>query len=116
MTTSKIQAADSKSFLPRDPFPASFPGLKATLRDLLKVLRANPAYVESTHSAFVRLISRGGIDEVATSEARRLTGNENIFAYKTVTKKFFGVEERCTTSASATLVRDKKVVVRIARP
>jgi predicted Ser/Thr protein kinase len=89
----KEYVADGINFLPRDPFPASFPGLKATLRDLLKVLRKNPAYVESTHAAFVRLIARGGIDEVATLEARRLTGNENIFAYNTVTKKFFGVEE-----------------------
>jgi predicted Ser/Thr protein kinase len=88
-----IAVVDGKNFLPRDPFPAPFPGLKATLRDLLKVVRNNPAYVESTHSAFVRLIARGGIDELATTEARRLTGDENIFAYNNVTKKFFGVEE-----------------------
>ncbi len=88
-----IPVVDGKNYLPRDPFPAPFAGLTATLRDLLKVVRANPAYVESTHSAFVRLISRGGIDEIATAEARRLTGNENLFAYKNVTKKFFGVEE-----------------------
>ncbi|GEM_PF-671659 len=82
-------------WLPEDPFPYPFKdqGLKPILRDLLKVVRKHPAYVESTHSALVRLVAQGGIDELATSEARRITGNENIVAFNTVTKRFFGVEE-----------------------
>jgi serine protein kinase len=97
MTTTTITttaaANDTLNYLPRDPYPHPFPGLKPILRDLLKVLRKNPAYVESTHSAFHRLNSRGGIDTARTAEVQKLTGNENLTAYTRVTKKFFGVEE-----------------------
>jgi len=70
-----------KLYLPRDPFPHPFTGLQNTLKDLLKVVRKHPAYVESTHSAFHRLNARHGIDEIRTNEVQRLTGNESLTAY-----------------------------------
>jgi len=93
MSTKNSVTSGSENFLPRDPFPHSFPGLKPVLRDVLKVARKHPAYFESTHSAFHRLNARHGIDESRTNEVQRLTGNENLTAYSKVTSKFFGVEE-----------------------
>jgi serine protein kinase len=96
MSTNVINTNDTgnnSDFLPRDPFPHPFPGLKANLRDVLKVARKHPSYFESTHAAFHRLNARHGIDEGRTNEVQRLTGNESLTAYARVTQKFFGVEE-----------------------
>lgn len=91
--TETSERGNEALYLPRDPFPHPFPGLKPILRDLLKVIRKNPAYVESTHSAFHRLNARNGIDEARTAAVQRLTGNENLVAFSAVTGTFFGVEE-----------------------
>jgi predicted Ser/Thr protein kinase len=93
--TTKItteSGADSKLYLPRDPFPHPFPGMRNVLKDLLKVVRKHPAYVESSHSAFHRLNARNGIDDTRTAEVQRLTGDESITAYSRITSTFFGVE------------------------
>ena len=78
-------------WLPEDPFPYSFNGLKNTLKDFLKVVRANPAYVETTHAAFYRLNIREGLDTSRSEALLRMTGKE-IPGYKTASK-FYGVEE-----------------------
>ncbi|MCC6979722.1 MAG: hypothetical protein IT343_15495 [Candidatus Melainabacteria bacterium] len=78
-------------WLPEDPFPYSFPGLKPTLKDFLKVVRENAAYVETTHAAFYRLNIREGLDTSRSEALLRMTGKE-IPGYKTASK-FFGVEE-----------------------
>ena len=78
-------------WLPEDPFPYSFNGLKNTLKDFLKVVRANPAYVETTHAAFYRLNIREGLDTSRSEALLRMTGKE-IPGYKTAAK-FYGVEE-----------------------
>lgn len=78
-------------WLPEDPFPYSFDGLNNTLKDFLKVVRANAAYVEPTHAAFYRLNIREGIDNSRGEALLRMTGKE-IPGYKTA-NKFFGVEE-----------------------
>lgn len=79
--------------LPRDPFPRPFKGLRPVLKDLLKVLREYPAYVENVHSAFNRLNARGGIDLVRTQAVQRMTGNENLTAFNNITAQFYGIEE-----------------------
>jgi len=91
--TITTESGSDKLYLPRDPFPHPFTGLQNTLKDLLKVVRKHPAYVESTHSAFHRLNARHGIDEIRTNEVQRLTGNESLTAYSRITSTFFGVEE-----------------------
>lgn len=78
-------------WLSEDPFPYSFDGLKPTLKDFLKVVRKNPAYVETTHAAFHRLIVREGLDLSRSEPLLRMTGKE-IPGYKAA-GKFFGVEE-----------------------
>ena len=84
---------DEQLWLPRDPFPHSFPGLKADLKSLLKVVRKHPAYVEPTHSAFRRLIIRHGLKDERSQQIQRLTGDENLVAYQAIAGKFFGVEQ-----------------------
>ncbi len=55
-------------------------------------MRANAAYVETTHSAFYRLNIRKEVSDTSRSEALlRMTGKE-IPGYKTASK-FYGVEE-----------------------
>jgi len=88
-----VSTVDGKMFLPRDPFPHSFPGKQPILKDLLKVVPSNPAIVESTHQGACRMSFRDGVDEEATNEARRVSGNDNLVAFKRITSKFFGVEE-----------------------
>jgi predicted Ser/Thr protein kinase len=79
-------------YLPADPFPYAFENevLKPTLRDLLKVLRRHPAYVEPTHAAFYRLVIREGIDQSRSEELLRMTGKE-IPAFVSCAD-FFGIE------------------------
>jgi predicted Ser/Thr protein kinase len=97
MSKIKDNFLDSTAFphlyLPEDPFPYAFKdrGLKNTLRDFLKVLRENPAYVEPTHSAFYRLIAREGTNSMREEALKRATGL-NIPSYNAC-KEFFGVEE-----------------------
>lgn len=80
-------------YLPVDPFPFAFEGegLKATLKDLLKVVRRHPAYFETTHAAMHRLFIREGLDHSRTDDVLRFIGKE-VPAYLSC-KKFFGVEE-----------------------
>lgn len=80
-------------YLPEEPFPYAFEdrGLKATLRDFLKVVREYPAYVETTHQAFYRLMVREGLNTNRSEELLRMTGRE-IPAYNSCAS-FFGVEE-----------------------
>lgn len=80
-------------FLPEDPFPYSFEkeGLKATLRDFLKVVRRHPAYVEPTHAAFHRLFVRDGLNMARAEALLRMTGHE-VPAYNSC-DAFFGVED-----------------------
>jgi predicted Ser/Thr protein kinase len=79
--------------LPRDPFPQGYGAKDATLRSFLKTVRKWPESVESTHATMYRLCALDGIDEQATAEARRITGNESLIAFRRVTQRFFGVEE-----------------------
>lgn len=80
-------------YLPEDPFPYGFEdrGLKATLRDYLKVLREYPAYPEPTHSAFHRLFVRDGINTSRSEALLRMTGKE-IPAYNSCAP-FYGIED-----------------------
>ena len=65
-------------YLPEEPFPYAFEDrdLKATLRDFLKVVREYPAYVETTHQAFYRLMVREGLNTGRSEELLRMTGRE----------------------------------------
>ncbi len=65
-----------KMFLPEDPFPYPFAGLKPIFRDYLKVVRENPAYPECTHAAVHRLVMREGVDYTNVEESLRLFGQE----------------------------------------
>ena len=80
-------------YLPVDPFPFAFEeeGLKATLKDLLKVVRRHPAYFETTHAATHRLFIREGLDSTRSDDVLRFTGKE-VPAYLSCSN-FFGVEE-----------------------
>lgn len=78
-------------FLPEDPFPYPFEGAKPILRDFLKVVRENPAYVECTHAAAYRLVMREGVDYSNVEENLRLTGKE-IPSYPGL-GPFYGVDE-----------------------
>lgn len=80
-----------KMFLPEDPFPYAFQGLRPILRDFLKVVRKNPAYVECTHAAGYRLVMREGVDYTNAEESLRLTGKE-IPNYPGL-GPFFGIDE-----------------------
>ncbi len=93
MSENKIYTREThpQLFLPSDPFPYSFPGKKAVLRDYLKVLRKNPAYAEATHSAFHRLFVREGLNTNRSDAIQRMTGRD-IPAYNTCAD-FYGVEE-----------------------
>jgi predicted Ser/Thr protein kinase len=80
-------------WLPADPFPYPFEdrGLKATLKDFLKVVREHPAYVEPTHAAFHRLFVREGVSMDRSESLLRMTGKE-IPSYASC-NNFFGIEE-----------------------
>ena len=80
-------------FLPEDPFVYAFEGkgYKAVLKELLKVLREHPAYVEPTHAAFHRLFVRDGLNTSRSDAIQRMTGRD-IPAYNSCAS-FFGVEE-----------------------
>ena len=79
-------------FLPEEPFPYPFEDreLSATLRDFLKVVREYPAYVETTHSAFYRLVVRDGLNTARSEDLLRMTGRE-IPAYNSCSS-FYGIE------------------------
>jgi predicted Ser/Thr protein kinase len=93
-TISFTRDSHSKLFLPVDPFPYPFEakGAKAILRDFLKVVRDNPAYVETTPSAFHRLVKIQGMGTERSETMLRMTGRE-IPSWHAFSKTFFGVEE-----------------------